>query len=426
MSKRSAAFVLSVFAAAGGLCRLPTYAQVAQQPTAAERFVARLLQNRYGLSLRGGRLFGTGANVLQTGIAEARFVLLGEDHGLAETPELGAAVCNAAGSDGFTAIAVEEGPLAATALEGWARRQDGLADLRSFVRTSPESLAIYRTRQEFEMLQSCARAGAGEWHLWGLNQEAYGAGGLILSRILERGVGEQARQAIRQLVQKNEDASRKALQSGRIFDLFMMSADDAELGRAAAILQKDGSAEARSLFASLIESHEIDRRPPVEYANIRRRERLMKTRFAENYTRAATAAAAPPKVLLKFGAYHVYRGWNPVHGSGIGNYVAEFAEGQRAQSLHIRLIAVKGAQPIYPRVGQPAELIQFNLRDQPGSRYLEPMFANMLPQDWTMFDLRPLRPDARALGGEISADLAALVFGIDILVIVPEGSPSTE
>ena len=133
----------------------------------------------------------------------------------------------------------------------------------------------------------------------------------------------------------------------------------------------------------------------------------------------------PPKVLLKFGAYHIYRGWNPVHGSGIGNYVAELAEGKGAQSLHIRLIAVKGAQPIYPRVGQPAELVQFNLRDQPGSRYLEPMFANLLPQDWTMFDLRALRSDARALGGAMSADLATLVFGVDILVIVPEGTPPT-
>lgn len=77
--------------------------------------------------------------------------------------------------------------------------------------------------------------------------------------------------------------------------------------------------EARSLFASLVESHEINRTSPAEYGNDRRRERLMKTLFAANYARAARTAAAPPKVLLKFGAYHVYRGLNPVHGSGIGN-----------------------------------------------------------------------------------------------------------
>ena len=179
----------------------------------------------------------------------------------------------------------------------------------------------------------------------------FGAAGLIVSRVLASGVGKEARPAMQQLLQKSDEADRKAAQSGRIFDLFMFAADDKELASGAALLQKDGSPEARSLFGSLIESHEINRTSPAEYGNARRRERLMKTLFAANYARAARNAGTPPKVLLKFGAFHMYRGLNPVHGSGIGNYVAEFAEGQGAQSLHIRLLPVKGSQPIHPRVG---------------------------------------------------------------------------
>jgi hypothetical protein len=276
------------------------------------------------------------------------------------------------------------------------------------------------------MLQQCARAGQGQFRLWGLNQEGLNAGGLILSRVLASQLGSQARPAMQQLLAKNDERSRKALQSGRVFDSFMVAADDNELAAGAAVLQKDGSVEARSLFASLVESHEINRTSPAEYGNARRRERLMKMLFAANYARAARTAAAPPKVLLKFGAYHVYRGLNPVHGSGIGNYVAEFAEAQGAQSLHIYLMAVKGSQPIYPRQGQPAQLRPFNYADQPGSRYLQPIFSNLLPSDWTMFDLRPLRQDLNAPGGATSPDLATLVFGYDILVMIPEGTPSTE
>lgn len=152
----------------------------------------------------------------------------------------------------------------------------------------------------------------------------------------------------------------------------------------------------------------------------------MLTTWSANYTRAASTAAAPLKVLLKLGAYHVYRGLNPVHGSGIGNYVAEFAEGQGAHSLHIRLMSVKGWQPINPRMGQPAQLRPFSLEDDPGSRYLQPMFSNLLRSDWTMFDLRPLRQDINAPGGAIDPDLATLVFGYDILLIVPEGTHSTK
>ena len=60
---------------------------------------------------------------------------------------------------------------------------------------------------------------------------------------------------MQQLLQKNDEAYRQAVQSGRIFDLFMIAADDKELADGAALLRKDGSPEARSLFGSLVESH---------------------------------------------------------------------------------------------------------------------------------------------------------------------------
>jgi len=388
-------------------------------------FIAKFLQSRYSLSVRNGQLFGTGARVLQSAIAQSRFVLLGEDHGLAQTPELGVAVCNAAGPARFQTMVIEEGPLAAAELENLARTRDGLAQLAAFKRRFPESINVYNSREEFEMLQQCGRAAQGEFQLWGVNQEGVGAGGLILSRILESRLGKTARPAMRELFQKNEDANRKALESGRIADLFLLSADDQDLARGAAALQRDGSPEARSLFASLIESHGINRISPADSDNARRRERLMKRRLASEYARAARSAATPP-VLLKFGAFHVYRGLNPVRGHGIGNYVAEFAEGQGAQSLHIRLVAVKGSRPIHPRVGQPAELRPFNIGNDPRSQYLQPILSTRLQSDWTLFDLRPLRHDFNALAGATNPDLATLVFGLDMLVVVPEGTPSRE
>ena len=89
-------------------------------------------------------------------------------------------------------------------------------------------------------------------------------------------------------------------------------------------------------------------------------------------------------------------------------------------------MAVKGSEPFYPRVGQPARLRPFNLDDDPRSQYLQPMLNNRLQSDWTLFDLRPLRHDFNALLRGTNRELATLVFGIDILVMVPEGTPSTE
>jgi hypothetical protein len=56
---------------------------------------------------------------------------------------------------------------------------------------------------------------------------------------------------------------------------------------------------------------------------------------------------------------------------------------------------------------------------------MQPIFGNLLPSDWTLFDLRPLRPEWNALGVR-DPELATLVFGYDILVMVPEVTPTTE
>jgi hypothetical protein len=364
----------------------------------SDRFAAALLRHRYSLVAREGQLSGSGALPLNAAIADSRFVMLGEDHGATQTPELMAALCGAIAPQKFSAIAIEEGPLVAAELETRARRSDGAAQLASFGKAFPDSIGVYNAREEADALRHCAQTAPDAFHLWGLNQEGLNGAGLILSRVLAERLGTDAREAMQRLAKKNDEAYQHARQSGSIFDFFMIAADEKELASAAAVLEKDGNPRAEALFASLIESHTVNRAPPVEYPNARRRERLMKKLFAANYTRAATASPAPPKVLLRFGAYHLYRGLNPAHGSGIGNYVAEFAEAQGAQSLHIRMMPVKGSQPIHPKVGEPQQLRAFNYAEMPPFKYMQPIFDNLLASDWTMFDLRPLRREWNGLG----------------------------
>lgn len=394
------------------------------QPNDDSTFAAKLVQKRYGLSVRAGQFSGAGAPLLKSAIAQSRFVLVGETHGLAEISKFWIGVCNAAGPEGFRTMAIEEGPLVAAALERWARRPSTEPQLAAFEKQYPEAMNIYNTHEEFEMLQRCAASARdGNFRLWGLNQEGLGAGGLILGRILDTGLAGESGRVMRQLLQRNDDAYAKALQSGRISDLFMISADDKELAAGAALLEKEGTPQTRSLFASLIQSHEINRAWPADSA---RRSRLMKTLFTADYADAARLEASPPKVLLKFGAYHIYRGLNPMHDSGIGNYVAEFAEGHGAQSLHICLMAVKASYPSFPILGRPARGLRlFNLQEDPRSRYLQPILGNLVESEWTLFDLRTLREDVRRRPEIVSSDLAALIFGMDILVMVPEATPST-
>jgi hypothetical protein len=89
-------------------------------------------------------------------------------------------------------------------------------------------------------------------------------------------------------------------------------------------------------------------------------------------------------------------------------------------------MAVKATYPIFGGVGRPARGVrQFNLQDDPRSGYLQPILAHLLESEWTLFDLRALREDVRRRPEIAGSELAALIFGMDMLVIVPEAAPST-
>ena len=165
--------------------------------------------------------------------------------------------------EGFHTLAIEEGPLVTGELERWAKRKDAREQLAGFLNCYPESINMYNAVEEIEMLQQC-----GDFGFWGVNQEGLGAAGLMLERILDTQPGPESAVAIRRLLQKNEMANTKARDSGRIGDLYMISADDNDLAAAAAALKKDGSHLARSLFTSFVLSHEINRAWPADAAGI--------------------------------------------------------------------------------------------------------------------------------------------------------------
>jgi hypothetical protein len=286
---------------------------------------AKLLQNRYSLTFSSGQFAGPAAYLLESAVAQSQFVLVGEQHGFAESPLFWSALCSIAVPRGFHTMAIEEGPLAAGELAEWSARADGEAQLLAFTKQYPGSIDIYTTHEDFAMLQHCAHVSPTQFHLWGLNQEAPGASPFIVERILDTHPGPQASAAMQQLLQQNDAAYARTLQTGSIDDLFMLSANDQELARDAQLLKQQATPEGQSLFASFIESHQINRVSPADPANAARRTQLMIHLFTANYSAAARAQSTPPKVLFRFGALHIYRGLNAVHGRGIGSYIAGFA-----------------------------------------------------------------------------------------------------
>ncbi len=372
------------------------------------------------LAVTAGKLDGKGATALRTAITAAQFVMIGEDHGIAQIPAFAAAICAELAPSGFHHLALEIGPTVAPELEAFARAKDGAARAAAFTKQYPETIPFYDRKEELAMLSACAG-----YQLWGLDQELMGAPVYVLPKILATKPGPVAKAAIEGLVRDNTAARAAAAKTGDYGKLFLVSAPQAKLDAAKAALAKDGSPEAQQLFASLLESRDIylGQSGPTPYLSNRHRARLMKGTFLDDLSAAAKAEKSFPKVLLKFGAWHMYRGLNPLRSSELGNLVGEAAEGHKVEAVNILVLGVKGSQLVPAGVGRPEAPKPLDLAGDKDSDYrcLAPFYAE-LGKDWMVFDLRPMRPGFRKLG-VTDPELERVIFGFDFLVLIPDPKP---
>lgn len=389
-------------------------------------FNQRLLKNRYDLAVSDGRLDGSALPVLQNAIQNAQFVLVGEDHGIAQIPAIVGGLCDQLMPAGFHTMALEVGPLAAQNLEAWAQDPGGRSQLAAFETKYPASIAFYNWSEEFDLLSHCAAKADSPFHIWGLDQELMGSSGWILTKILEQKPGPNAAREVQELLQKNDQDYAAAAKSGNPGQLFMMSASDDDLNRVRDRLQKEGNAASQALFESLLESRQIYQKNMTgQYADSnRQRALLMKHNFVADYQRA-TSNGATPKILFKFGAWHMFKGINPLLNNDLGNYVAELADGQGTSSVRILILGVNGEQLRFAGIGRPAAPAPLNLAEDKDSDflYLKPMFENLLPTGFTFFDLRGLRHEFRSLG-PVDREMERLIFGYDFVVLIPHPTAS--
>lgn len=334
-------------------------------PTLASRLAAI----RYELSVEDGKLKGTGAAVLQTAIAQANYVLLGEDHLTREIPRFTAAVCNAMGSTGgLSALAFEASPAVAA--------------------------------------------------FWGFDQEFLGSAGWISERMLATHPGPIARNAILRLQTLEHSDVDEARKTGDYSRLFMMSVPETELANATAAIEKDGTPATLSAFRELTESRAIylEQGTNASESNARRA-RLMKRNLV-TYFKAA-GDDPPQRILFKFGDWHLYKGINPLQQRDLGNFVAELADGQGRTSLHILVLGAKGTHAVYSGYDRPLKLEPFVMQDDPDYHWLKPAINLQEPNSWTLFDLRELRFQAL----DLDVDWQRVVYGYDLLILIPKLTP---
>lgn len=404
--------------ALASLCAASAHAQTAAPLTFAERLAdagAPLKVGPEGFS-------GPGAAILSDGVSASRYVLIGESHHSREIPVFTTNVCRLMAPGGLTAMAVEIGPEAAGAVNARLRAPDREQQISEFVSAHPDVMAFLNSRDEGRTAADCAAAAGPKFKLWGLDQEFFGASGYLFEQMLAAGPGPLARAQIEALAKQERTATQAALASSSPMDLFLFKVTDAALDQAGAAIDKDGGDRAKALFAALRETRAIYQASLSRRGDPNgRRVRLMKRTLAAHFAEAPRA-----RVLMKFGANHLYKGYNPLEQRDLGNFVAERADGEGVSSLNLIVVGARGVEAGYNGVGRQMKTHDFDSTVGEKSDWTKDVMLARPPGtasgDWFLVDLRRLRgADLEAL----TPEWRRLIRGYDLAVVAPELSASS-
>jgi hypothetical protein len=389
-------------------------AQPQTQPGPQARLLAALQQNRLPLTMSGAPA-GPGWDWLVQQARDARFTLIGEEHGVAETAQLSAALFKALRGSGYSHVAIELSPVIAQDIEAAARRSGVQGVLDFFAR--PDTWSPMYLREEAQFLTAVVNAAAGnERVLWGLDREIF-SDRYLISR-LEPRVPERARGAFTRLQQASTNAWARYGQTKNPDDLFLLAEDPALVAAVrAAWPHPDSSSDAimRTLEESL--AIEAAERAGGAWPYMQRRTQWIRNNLAERL--GENVRGTQPKVMFKLGYNHMIRGASYVNVFEVGTMADEVAALSGGRAFHVIVLpgpgsrqAVLGPARSFVSVSSD-EFDEFKAGDQRLTR----MLSNANATGHEVIDLRALRPLAMRGLESWNPDVVRTIYGYDAAVI---------
>jgi len=357
-----------------------------------------------------GRPAGTGWDWLVREARNARFTLIGEEHGVAETAQLSAALFTALRASGYSRFAIELSPIIAQDVEA-AGRRNGVQGIEDFL-TGSVTFTFYNLHEEARLLADVIQAAPrNERVLWGFDREVFNDRYLISK--LEPRVPPGARAAFARLKEASTSAWALYERSRNPDDMFILSADSgvvAALRAAWPNPDRESDAVMRSLEASL--AIETAERGGGAWPYMERRAQWGRSNFA------ALLRAESPKILMKFGYNHMIRGANYFNGFDIGAMADEVAALTGDRAFHILVLPGPGSRQAVLGAGgfssvASEEVDEFRAGDQRLTRVL----SNANASGHEVIDLRPLRRLAMRGLESWNADVVRTIHGYDAVVI---------
>jgi len=372
-------------------------------------FTRLLRKNQYPLTQNGKQFTGSGWEKLLQDVRKSQVVLVGEDHGTAQTPAFTAALAREFKPATFVA---EIDPYQAQDL---ARLADQPGLPVAFQQQHPMGLSFYSWTEEFELAQALRSQ---KVQFLGIDQVNCFATGRFYGRLAELTTNKATQNFLRRQAAVYQAHDRQAFDAG-LERLSILQQSPASLDSLVSLTRKESPA-----VQQMVQQYRTS--AGIYQAQVHQeRVNLMRRNLLQGLHPVASPPGPPlPKVLIKMGAVHIARGATLLGGTfDVGNLALSLAEAQDQKSLHI-LVAGK----------QGTKLAGFSLADvrknvvtysNAEEAFVQPFPVPAGSTAWQVFDLRPLR--SALLNDKLKPttnDLATVLLGYDYVIIIPETTAS--
>lgn len=419
MNRRDALIASGLFllartrAYAQGVTPPPTRPQTQGTPQA--RLLEALQKNRLPIAMSDGAPAGRGWDWLVQQARDARFTLIGEEHGVAETAQLSAALFKALRGSGYSRMAIELSPIIAQDIEAAARR-NGLQGILTFFGRSDTWSPMYLREEAQFMAEVVSAAPKNERVLWGFDREIF-SDRYLISR-LEPKVPPRAKESFARLKQASTNAA--ALQQQGQGPPFLFSGQDPAIVSAVRAAWPNADRDSDTILRTLEESLAINAvaQTGTAWDSSERRARWMRNAFAE-VLKNDQARGSPPKVLMKAGYNHMIRGLNYVNIFDVGSIPDEVAALNGGRAFHIIVLPGPGSRQAVLGPGRSFNSVSSDEFDEfrAGDQRLTRVLSNANAAGHEVIDLRALRPLAVRGLESWNSDVMKTIHGYDAAVI---------
>jgi hypothetical protein len=376
---------------------------------------------QFEMSLEDGELTGPGADFILGQIPGSQFILVGEDHGFADPPDIALALARAARPYGVVNHVVEIGPLT----DEWAEealKAGGPDGLAAALKGRPLAIPFLGMREDATLADYFVKnAPRRQDALWGVDQEFIGATLIWIERLEALARTDPARK----LAADALAAERAAFAKGDFDAMFMFTAAPETFVAMRSAFA--GDARANLIINTLDESAAIYRAYDAgkNYASNADRVAYIRREFLRQY---GAAKGPAPRALLKMGAIHLGLGSTFLSTFDLGALTEGIAAENGLGVLRVLILPLAGKQTaIRPSADGPFKTS--DMKSDLTAGLLKAIGVDEAGVATEGYSVIPLEPVRRALEQKgldaLTSELRFFVLGYDYLITTKSGRAAT-